>query len=174
MASRRDSLYRRALLVNGGVLVAGAALLAGTPATVSFPIIVAELVIVAFGVGVMVGLNAALLRWVVAPADDERPAAAAPHTRDPAVVWPDREIAGTGAVFDEIMRTSQGFLVDTIDAPLGIVDEVETDVSGRPDATTVAAGWFGTRRYVGSLDAVLRASLAARRPIVDPRRVRGT
>ena len=61
------SLFRRVVIINAAVLVMAAAVLALSPATVSPTVTAQEWVVLAVGVGLVIGVNVALLRRVFGP-----------------------------------------------------------------------------------------------------------
>lgn len=69
MRSHHLSLYWKVCLINGVVFLVGTLALALTPARVSERVLASEAVVLAFGLGLMLVLNALLLRLSLAPVD---------------------------------------------------------------------------------------------------------
>ncbi|HWM01321.1 MAG TPA: hypothetical protein VNP92_03175 [Actinophytocola sp.] len=64
-----SALVWRVFLLNGLVFVVGATALVLSPATVSAPVAVREVVVLAVGLGVILGVNAALVQASLRPLD---------------------------------------------------------------------------------------------------------
>lgn len=66
----------------------------------------------------------------------------------------------------DILDGTIHYLVDTPEGSVGVVDGWERDEHDRPQALIVAQGWFGRRRFVVPLEALLEIDHADRRIIL--------